>query len=101
MLFGVPYLELNSKVKVPLRGYGRDKSKLSFVYQVNTGEQTPQGAWLNLAPNTTINLNGATIRSMATDLDADLSSAPPLGKKVGSLADSSLSFNTKRKGATF
>jgi hypothetical protein len=91
-MFGVPYLELNSKVRVPLRGYGRDKSKLSFVYQVNTGEQTPPGAWLNLATNTSITLNGATIRSIATDLDADLSSAPPLGKKVGAFSVSFLSL---------
>ncbi len=83
MLFGVPYLELNSKVRVPLRGYGREQSKLSFVYRVGTGEETPPGVWLALAANTTINLNGATIRDTDTDLDADLSSAPPLGKKVG------------------
>ena len=83
MLFGVPFLELNSNVRVPLRGYGRDQSKLSFVYQVGTGEETPQGAWLALADKTTITLNGATIRGSTTDLDADLTSAPPFGKTVG------------------
>jgi hypothetical protein len=92
MLFGVPYLELNSKVRAPLRGYGRDQSKISFVYQVGTGEETPPGAWLALAVNTTITLNGATIRDSATDLDADLTSAPPLGKKVGALSASLFTF---------
>jgi hypothetical protein len=96
MLYGVPYLELNSKAKVPLRGYGRDQSKLSFVYKVDTGEETPPGAWLDLARNTTITLNGATIRSNATDLDADLSSAPQLGKKVGALSVSVFSFSARR-----
>jgi hypothetical protein len=83
MLFGVPYLVLNSKALVPMRGYGRDQSKLSFVYQVGTGEETPSGAFLALANSTTINLNGATIRGISTDLDADLTTAPPFGKRVG------------------
>ncbi len=49
MLFGVPYIELNSQayVTVALRGYenARDKTKLSFLYRVATGEEssTSQG----------------------------------------------------------
>ena len=96
MLFGVPYLELNSKVYVPLRGYGRDQSKLSFLYQVGTGEETPPNTWLGLAANTTITLNGATIRGDATDLDADLSSAPPLGSKIGAFSTSLLGITLHR-----
>ncbi len=38
MIYGVPFIELNSKAMVPLRGYGRDKTRLSFVYKVSAGE---------------------------------------------------------------
>ena len=84
MIYGVPYIELNSKAQVPLRGYGRDTTRLSFVYQVGFGDKTPPGERLTIAPNTTIFLNGGTIRDSATDLDADLTVVPPFGAKMGS-----------------
>ena len=39
MIYGVPFIELNSKAMVPLRGYGRDNTRLSFVYKVGTGRR--------------------------------------------------------------
>jgi hypothetical protein len=89
MIYGVPFLELNSKARVPLRGYGRDKTKLSFVYTVGLGEETPPGQRLTMAPNTTINLNGATIRDDATDLDAVLMPVPIFGEQMSVLGPSS------------
>ncbi len=82
MIYGVPFIELNSKARVPLRGYGRDKTRLSFVYTVGLGEETPPGERLAMAPNTTINLNGATIRDDATALDAVLMPVPRFGESM-------------------
>ena len=88
MIYGVPFIELNSKARVPLRGYGRDKTRLSFVYTVGLGEETPPGERLAIAPNTTINLNGATIRDDATDLDAVLMPVPRFGESMSALGPS-------------
>jgi hypothetical protein len=81
MLFGVPYIELNSQAYVALRGYEsvRDKSKLSFVYRVGSGEETPPGAQLDLTRDSTIVLNGGNIFGTDTGLDADLTSMPTGG----------------------
>jgi hypothetical protein len=81
MLFGVPYIELNSQAYVALRGYenARDKSKLSFLYRVGTGEETPPGMQLDLAKDSTITLNGGNIFGSDTGLDADLASMPTAG----------------------
>ncbi len=83
MIHGVPYIELSSRALVPLRGHGRDASRLSFVYLVGPGEETSPGARLTLADNTTVSLNGATIRDASTDLDADLSATPLFGQRMG------------------
>jgi hypothetical protein len=88
MIYGVPFIELNSRARVPLRGYGRDRTRLSFVYTVGLGEETPPGERLVLAPNTTVNLNGGTIRDEATDLDAVLMPAPPFGEMMSALGTS-------------
>jgi hypothetical protein len=84
MLFGVPYIELNSQTYVALRGYEsqNDKSKLSFLYFVGTGEETPTGVQLDLAFNSTITLNGGSIYGIDTGLNVDLESMPT-GGKVG------------------
>jgi hypothetical protein len=88
MIYGVPFIELNSKALVPLRGYGRDKTRLSFVYNVGVGEETRPGERLLMTPNTTINLNGATIRDDATDLDALLLPVPTFGEMMSPLGPS-------------
>ena len=84
LITGVPYIELNSQAFVMLRGYesALDKTKLSFLYTVGQGEETPPGMQLDLAPNSTIVLNGGTIMGSATGLDADLKSLPT-GSAVG------------------
>ena len=81
MLFGVPYIELNSQAYAALRGYEsvRDKSKLSFLYRVGTGEETPPGTQLDLTRNSTISLNGGNIFGTDTGLDADLTTMPTGG----------------------
>ena len=81
MLYGVPYIELNSQVYVALRGYenAQDKSKLSFLYKVGTGEETPPNQLLDLVTNSTITLNGGSIFGTATGLDADLTTTPTNG----------------------
>jgi hypothetical protein len=81
MLFGVPYIELNSQTYVALRGYEsqKDKSKLSFLYLVGTGEETPPGAQLDLAFNSTITLNGGSLYGIDTGLNVDLESMPTGG----------------------
>jgi hypothetical protein len=81
MLYGVPYIELNSGAFVALRGYenAADKSKLSFVYLVRTGEQTPAGMQLDIAVKTTIQLNGGSITGADNGLDVDLTSMPAYG----------------------
>ncbi len=83
ILYGVPYIELNSGALVALRGYdsAADKSKLSFVYLVGNGEQTPAGIQLDIAANTTIQLNGGSITGDGNGLDADLTSMPAYGTK--------------------
>eukprot|EP00291_Cryptomonas_curvata_P009097 CAMPEP_0172190890 /NCGR_PEP_ID=MMETSP1050-20130122/23372_1 /TAXON_ID=233186 /ORGANISM="Cryptomonas curvata, Strain CCAP979/52" /LENGTH=835 /DNA_ID=CAMNT_0012865829 /DNA_START=620 /DNA_END=3127 /DNA_ORIENTATION=- len=88
MLFGVPYIELNSQAYVALRGYEnvRDKSKFSFLYRVGTGEETPPGIQLDLARNSTITLNGGSVFGTDTGLDADLTTMPT-GGVVGSLSE--------------
>ena len=88
MIYGVPFLEVNSKAMVPLRGYGRDNTRLSVVYKVGAGEETPPGQRLSMAPNTTINLNGATIRDAATDLDALLMPVPTFGEMMSAIGPS-------------
>ena len=90
LIYGVPFIEVNSKALVMLRGYGRDKTRLSFVYKVGPGEETPAGQRLTMAPNTTINLNGATIRDESTDLDAILTPVPTFGETLGLLGPSAL-----------
>ena len=81
MLYGVPYIEVNSQSYVALRGYEntRDKSKLSFLYKVSTGDETPPLGQLDLAVNSTITLNGGSIFGTATGLDADLTTTPTAG----------------------
>jgi hypothetical protein len=82
MLYGVPYIELNSGALVALRGYenAADKTKLSFLYLIGTGEETPAGLQLDIAPNTTIALNGGFITGDGNGLDADLTTMPAYGK---------------------
>ena len=82
MLYGVPYIELNSGAFVALRGYENtaDLSRLSFLYLVGTGEETPPGLQLDIAPNTTIQLNGGQISGNSNNLDADLTTMPAYGQ---------------------
>lgn len=84
MLFGVPYIELNSQTYVALRGYEnqKDKSKLSFLYLVAPGDETPPGSQLDLVLNSTITLNGGSIFALDTSLDVELESMPT-GDQVG------------------
>ena len=88
MLYGVPYIELNSGVLVALRGYEsvQDQSKLSFLYLVGTGEQTPDGLQLDIAANTTIQLNGGSITGSNNGLDADMTTMPSYGQSGALLA---------------
>ena len=95
MIYGVPFIELNSKAMVPLRGYGRDNTRLSFVYKVGAGEETPPGQRLAMAPNTTINLNGATIRDAATDLDAVLMPVPTFGEMMSTFGNATRDRNVR------
>jgi hypothetical protein len=81
--FGVPYLELNSNALVPLRGFdtAQSKRKLSFLYIVGTGEETPPGAQLDIKPGTAIELNGGSIVGEGTGLDVNMSSIPVPGEE--------------------
>ena len=81
MLYGVPYIELNSKTLVALRGYKNptDQSKLAFLYLVGTGEETPAGQQLDVMDGTTIQLNGGTITGSRNGLEADLTTMPRYG----------------------
>ena len=88
MLYGVPYIELNSGALVALRGYEnlQDQSKLSFLYLVGAGEQTPAGQQLDIAPGTTIQLNGGSITGSNNGLDADMTTMPPYSQNGALLA---------------
>jgi hypothetical protein len=83
--FGVPYLELNSNALVPLRGFDSavSKRKLSFLYTVGTGEETPLGAQLDIKAGTAIELNGGSIVGDGTGLDVNMSSIPIPGEEGG------------------
>mmetsp|Transcript_46845 Transcript_46845/g.124651 ORF Transcript_46845/g.124651 Transcript_46845/m.124651 type:complete len:103 (+) Transcript_46845:752-1060(+) len=60
------------------------KNTMQFLYRVGEGEYTPEGGQLEIPLGVTVELNGATITSLKTGLDADLSS-PPLPGSAGSL----------------
>lgn len=76
--YGVPYLEMNSNAMVPLRGYDsvRSKRKLSFLYEIGPGEETPPGEQLDCLHGTVIQLNGGSIIAEGTGLDVNMSSMP-------------------------
>jgi hypothetical protein len=76
---GLPYLELNSQAMALLEGYAAgslDRRKLSFVYIVGTGEYTPAGGQLEVPAGGTIQLNAGIIASVATGMEADLTTMP-------------------------
>ena len=81
--YGVPYIELNSNAIIPLRGFDtmRSKRKLSFLYKVGTGEETPPGRQLDVRAGTSIELNGGSIVGEGTGLDVNLSSIPLPGEE--------------------
>jgi hypothetical protein len=81
--YGVPYIELNSNALIPLRGFDsiRSKRKLSFLYKVGTGEETPLGKQLDVRVGTSIELNGGSIVGEGTGLDVNLSSVPLPGEE--------------------
>ncbi len=81
--YGVPYIELNSNAIIPLRGFDtmRSKRKLSFLYKVGTGEETPLGKQLDVRAGTSIELNGGSIVGEGTGLDVNLSSIPLPGEE--------------------
>jgi hypothetical protein len=81
--YGVPYIELNSNALIPLRGFDniRSKRKLSFLYKVGTGEETPAGMQLDVRAGTSIELNGGSIVGEGTGLDVNLSSVPLPGEE--------------------
>lgn len=81
--YGVPYIELNSNVFVPLRGYAGTRSKklLTFLYIVGTGEQTPPGKQLDVLAGTSIELNGGSIAAEGTGLDMNFTSMPLPGQE--------------------
>jgi hypothetical protein len=81
--FGVPFIELNSNALVPLRGYDnlQSKKKLSFVYKVGVGEETPQGEQLDIVPYSSIELNGGSIVAEGSGLDFNQSSMPQPGEE--------------------
>ena len=77
---GQPFLELNSQAFALLEGYdGTDKRRLSFIYNVGTGEFTPPGGQLEVPAGATIQLNGGGIVSLATSMEVNLSSMPAPG----------------------
>ena len=83
---GLPYLELNSQAFALMQGYegsgpGIDRRKLSFVYVVGTGEYTPARGQLEVPAGGTIQLNAGVIVSVATGLEADLTSMPLPGRE--------------------
>jgi hypothetical protein len=82
MLYGVPYIELNTETYVALRGYDSEKdlSKLSFLYLVGTGEETPPDQVLDIKNGTTIQLNGGMIIGLQNGLEADLTTMPLYGE---------------------
>ena len=83
ILYGVPYLQLNSNAFAPLRGYdsARSRKSLSFLYKVGTGEETPLGQQLDIKFATSIVLNGGYIVGEGTGLDVNLSSIPLAGEE--------------------
>jgi hypothetical protein len=86
---GMPFLNLNSGANALLLGYETpvtDKRRLSFVYFVGTGEETPAGAFLDAAVGQTIQLNGGSILSLATSMEADLTSIPAPGTNGAKIA---------------
>jgi hypothetical protein len=97
MLYGVPYIELNSKALVALRGFqtSLDKSKISFLYFVGNGEETPTGRQLDILENTTIQLNGGFISGLDTGLDVDLTNMPSYGSVGECLSDFSFRLDNQ------
>ena len=70
--------------QVALRGYENPMSidkrnTLSFLYKIGAGEETPNGKILDLAINSTIQLNGGFITSSENGLDVDLLTMPYYG----------------------
>jgi hypothetical protein len=79
--FAIPYLELNTNAKIPLRGYlsSLSRRKLVFLYHVGVGEETPPGEQLDVRQGTGIFLNGGAIHAEGTGLDVDMSTMPQPG----------------------
>ena len=69
-------MELNSKAYAALQGYAlpSDRTKLLFVYAVNSGEETPPGIGLDLVEYSVIQLNGGSITGAKTGLDVNFAS---------------------------
>jgi hypothetical protein len=84
---GCPFVQLNSNAYAPLRGYAltNDSTRLLFVYQVGEGEETPAGVGLDLAQFSTVQLNGGSIKSARTGVDADFASMSSAYGSVGEL----------------
>ena len=80
-----PYVQLNSNAYVAFQGYAlpNDPTKLLFMYQVSSGEATPDGVGLDLAEFTGLRLNGGSIKSATTGLAADFSSMRSAYGSVG------------------
>jgi hypothetical protein len=79
---GLPYLELNSQAIAILEGYeagSLDQRKLSFLYNVGSGEFTPPGGQLEVPEGSTIQLNGGNIVALGTGMEADLTTMPRPG----------------------
>jgi hypothetical protein len=84
----VPYIELNSKAYATLQGYAlpNDKTKLLFVYAVNTGEETPPGIGLDMLEYSVIQLNGGSITGAKTGLDVNFASMSSAYRTPGEFA---------------
>ena len=82
---GCPFVQLNSNAYAPLRGYAltNDSTRLLFVYQVGEGEETPAGVGLDLSQFSVIQLNGGSIASARTGVDANFTSMSSAYGSVG------------------
>ena len=81
--YGVPFIRLNSGALAPLIGYTTpmSRSKVTFLYVVGKGEETPFGGQLDVLNGTSIDLNGGFIVAEGSGLDLNLESMPAAGEE--------------------